>query len=305
MSGLYYLHGILLPNGSWIKVLDEASPGFTHEELVGYAAGSPVPSYRGGFSVRPKLEFTTSQVKTILDTCGLWGYDASAGNCDLYYRLGKSHSHREAAAEPDHLQIRYTRAFLYWTKLSASEGKAATVTCTIVPTSDGTNPPVVPISAAIPTELVAGEYYGLSKFFLNGAEEDEVTEWELDMGVVLDEFAGGGGDYLTYIGVARHNPVFSLPNKDLSALVDLTINGLAITSLSVYLRQRQQNKSVGVALATASHIKISGSGGMAWFEGISGGSEKAADGRIKLGMTTSSASLVHPLSISTASAITN
>lgn len=212
----YYLHGILLPTGAWISQLTDTTPASNVQQIVEYAAGAAVPSFRGAHGARPDVSFTSTQIGTILAACGMWGADLSAGNCDLFYRQGANLSTRAALATSSHLRIRAVRAMLYWESITAKQGDLATIRCRLVPTFDGINPPLVATgSTTIASQPLAVAPYTLGPVALNGVALDALAGWTLSLNPTLNEKASGGDSWTSFCGISRHDPVLEIQPENL------------------------------------------------------------------------------------------
>ena len=144
---------------------------------------------------------------------GLLGYDASAGNTDLHYRSGTNLSTRASTG----LRIRLLQAILYWTQLQARQGEAAEISCSIVPTYDGTNAPMTPAGAtAVPAlSPLPQEYYTLGPVAINGSGVDGVTDWSLDLGAKTRVEMTDGEPYPSWCGIESHEPVLTVNTRTL------------------------------------------------------------------------------------------
>lgn len=308
MAAKYYLHGIQLPDGTWITQLTDTTPTPNINYLTEYSAGEVVPSFRGAQGAKPEITFTTPQIKTILDACGMIGASQAAGNVDLYYREAVNLGTRTAIAVAQHMRLRCVKAFLHWTRISAQQDQPATIACRLVPTFDGTTVPLVAISnAAIAAQGLASEQYTLGPVQLNAAAIGGVTGWDLELNPTLSEEASDGEDFLSWVGVERHDPVLSVTPRRLADWATAGLSGLALTAAVFYLRKRQPDLVRVYTDATAGHIKFSAVDnpcGMATIEQITGGAPQPAQGRLRCGFRISTAATAYPLTVDTASAIT-
>jgi hypothetical protein len=303
----YYLHGILLPSGEWISQLTDTTPSHNVQKIVEYAAGSLVPSFRGAHGARPDVTFTSTQLGTILAATGLWGAAYAATNVDLFYRLGSNLGTRAALASSAHLRIRAVRSVLYWDRISAKQGDLATISCRLVPTFDGTNPPLVATgSLAIATQPLAVAPYTLGPVKLNGVSLDAIAGWDLALNPEINEKASGGDSWTSFCGINRHNPVLTVTPEDLGNWATIGHTGLQLTSLVAYLRKKSADLVTNVANGTAEHIAFSATDnpcGIATIENSSGGIGSPATASIQCGLRVTNAATTHPLTLSVVSTI--
>lgn len=303
----YYLHGILLPTGAWISQLTDTTPASNVQQIVEYAAGAAVPSFRGAHGARPDVSFTSTQIGTILAACGMWGADLSAGNCDLFYRQGANLSTRAALATSSHLRIRAVRAMLYWESITAKQGDLATIRCRLVPTFDGINPPLVATgSTTIASQPLAVAPYTLGPVALNGVALDALAGWTLSLNPTLNEKASGGDSWTSFCGISRHDPVLEIQPENLGCWSAIGAGGLALTAVAAYLRKKAADLTTNVADGVAGHIGFASADnpcGMATVEQSGGGIGDPATATIRCGLRISTATTGHPLTVSVATAI--
>ncbi|HUX14942.1 MAG TPA: hypothetical protein VMW52_00630, partial [Phycisphaerae bacterium] len=256
----WYLHGLLLPDASWIGQLEDTTPASNVEYITSYAAGAVVPSFRGGRGAVPDITFTTPQIKKILDACGFTGAGYSASYIDLFYRKAKNLNSREPIASEVHQVVRARRCLLYWQTLRASQGQPATLACRILPTFDGTNPPLAGVgSQAIAANLLVSEEFTLGPTKLNGgAWVDGVQEFTLELNPQMNEKASDGQVYPTFAGIRQHDPVITLRGPDVEYWNTIGVAGLQITALASYLRRMQPDQNAAYSDASAQHVKLTG-----------------------------------------------
>lgn len=305
----YYLHGILLPGATWIGQLTDTTPAANIEFLTDYASGSAiVPSFRGAHGARPDISFTSPQIKTILDATGLTGVAYAANNVDLFYRKGTVLGTRDAIGGGTHLLVRARRSFFYWTQIEASQDAAASISCRIVPTFDGTNAPIVGLgSQNIAANLLAAQEYTLGPVKPNGTPIDGVQSWTLSLNPDVNAKASDGESFWSFFGVRRHDPVLSVYTPDLDRWVSIGTGGLQITTLTAYLRKKKIDSTSNEADGSAVHIKFTGADnpcGLATLMDTSGGVTDEAALGLNIGLRISAADTAYPLTLSTASAIT-
>jgi len=307
MTKKFYLHGILLPSGAWISQLTDTTPAAAVEQICEYAAGAYVPSFRGGHGAVPEITFTSPQLKTVLDLCGLAGADLSAGNVDLFYRAATNLGTRAAIGDGAHIRIRAVRAMMTWDQITARQNQLATIGCRIIPTFDGTTPPLVGLgSQTIAANLLASQAYTLGPVKLNGAWIDGSIDWTLNLNPKPNDEASDGDAYISWAGVERHDPVLSVTPRDLGHWETIGVGGLQVTACLAYLRKKSADLVGNVADANAEHILFSGTDnpcGMATLEQSSDGSDGAAQIALRVGLRISDAASAHPLTLNTATAI--
>lgn len=268
-SSQYRLHGILLPNSSWITSLTDITPAPNAQHFSAMAAGDVVPSFRGGHGSSPDIQFRSPQIKTILDATGMTGYDMSGGNCDLYYRLVTPYGTREAIGDSDHLRLRLVRGLLTWDEISASQDALAEISCRIIPTYDGTTAPLTPLgSQTIPAQFSNTTFFGLGPIEINdgGSYVGGLENWRFSLNPQLNIVRSDGEPYPSFVSIESHDPILTATTGHVANWTTMGAQGLALTVLDFWLRKRTFDDTGHVADATAQHIKFTGGSGLATVE---------------------------------------
>ena len=307
LTHLDYLYGLVLP-GATINSLTDCTPAANLAALQVYAGGSPLPTMQAGFGAAPAIEFTTPQVHTILGLCGLGGADLSGGNCDLYYRRSTHLAGRAAMSSAVHLRLRAVRALLYWTEISARGKEPATIRCRLVPTFDGSNPPLVPAAGAtIPAAAPAVEVYGLGRCSINGAAVAGVDGWTLSLNPRLVERPDSGEDFPVFAAVENHNPALSIDTPDLDQWAAAGVTGAALngtTGAVAYLQKRRADTGGGYAWDTQNHIRLTGLYGLASIGQGRGGDKGPASLALQVAFRVNNLTAAHALTVERDVAIT-
>lgn len=293
-------YGILLPNGNWISELTDITPAANLQHMFGRQAAGAVPDFRSGFGARPEIAFTTPQLKTVLDACGLFGYDMSGGNCDVYYRAGTNLAQDAALGSSAHLRMRCVRALLYWTGITARQDGQADIACRIVPTYDGTNPPFVCLDdQVIPSCALAQEYFTLGPIKMNGAWIGGLENVRIDLAPTVNIKASDGEAYASWAGVEDHDPIVTAETTAIELWDTVAIDGLPLTALLAYLRRLKPDEPGTYADGDAQHICFTGVDGMATPES----NDQAGTLTLRIGLRRSNCSSAHVMSVNTATTI--
>jgi hypothetical protein len=301
---LDYLYGISLPSGVLISELEDCTPKPNIELLTAMCAGDTLPQFIGGHGANPQVDFRTPQIKSILTACGLSFYSGAAGNTDLHYRSGTNLAGRAASG----LRIRLLQAAMYWSQLQAKQGEAASISCAIMPTFDGTNAPMTAAGATAVATMSAlpQEYYTLGPVSINGAAVAGVEGWTLDMATKPEVKASDGESYPSWCGFDNQTPVLSISTNTLASWATVGVGGLALATggLVFYLRAKALDSAGCVANAVAQHIKFTAAAGMVFVDQNSGGAGSPAACTLKVALRKAAPTDAHCLTLSTASAIT-
>lgn len=309
----YYLHGIELPSGAWITDLTDTTPATNTEYITEFAAGQFVPSFRGAQSVKPDVGFTTTQIKTILDACGMAGANYAGSNVDLYYRKAINRSTREAIGAAVHLRLRLNYSLLYWERITAAQGQLSQIACRLLGCFDGTNPPIIPAGG----QPIGGQQtftlpYVLGPVSLNLAaaglvQVPSLNGWTLELNPTIDEEPSDGEDFISWAGIQQHDPVLTCTPRDQAYWDSIGIDGKQVTAAEFFLRKRQADSTRVYANGVAEHVKFSGADapcGLATVENATGGQPEASQLNLRVGFRISAAASAHPLTVSTGSLIT-
>lgn len=298
-STLHRLHGILLPSGAWITALTDNTASPNAELFSAMAASDVLPSFRGAHGSTPDIRFTTHQVKTVLDVCGLGFYDMSGGNCDLYYRQDTPYGMREAVGDSDHVRLRCVRGIMFWDEISADQDNLATISCRIIPTWNGSTAPMIPLgSQTIPAEWYNTTFFGLGPIEINdgGSFVGALESWRFSPGTTPNIVRSDGEPYASFVGIETQDPVLTAVTGHFSHWTSIGHTGLALTSLDWWLRKRTADDTGSVADGTSEHIKFVGGSGLATVA-----SSSMKNMSLRFGLRRSSGT--YPITVDTTAAI--
>lgn len=299
----HYLHGLLLPSAVFISELTDTTPKTNTDFITGFAAGHPQPLFKGVRGQRPDVTFRTPMVATALNAMGLFGYDASGGNTDLYYKKAADFGSRTAAASSAHKRLRATQGLLYWRSLRVSHQQDAELDCRLCLTWDGTNNPIVPAgSTALAGTSVGVEWFTLGPVMVNGSQLPGVQEVSIDLRLNVHERGSDGEIWPTFANIRDCNPIVTVKTLELDPWSALGLAGQPITSLIVYLRKKAANGH-NVANATTEHISFTATNGIEVPDDIGAGANNEAMTTIPFEIAAPNAA-GNVFTISTATAIT-
>jgi hypothetical protein len=302
LTSLEYLYGILMPNATMIGELTDCTPSAGVQLLMAKAAGDTLPSFVSSHGLSPAISFRTPALKTVLDACGLWGYNMSGGNCDLHYRSATNLSTRGTSGT----RIRAINALMYWTSLSARQNGLAEISCNIQPVFDGTNAPMTAAgSIAVPTAVLAQEHFTLGPVFVNGSQIGGIQDINVDLGVKMNIKSGDGENYPSWCGIDEHSPVVTITAPRVGLWANFTPEGTALSALSFGLRRKLLDSASNASNASAVHILFTATGGGAIFlDPANGGINDPANCTLKIHLRRSAIGTSHCLSVATTSTLT-
>jgi len=273
-ASVFYPHAIDLDAGTnVISELTDVTPAINSQDIVEYSAAETAPMYGGSFGAIPDINFTTPQIKTILDLIDTEGVskDLSAANVDLWYRKGAASGSRTATATLAHERYRLTtNAMMILGSLEASQGAVATVRTRLLPIWDGSTVPMVFTgSLALSGTSAASEFFTLGKVDLNGTDIGAVQSLSIDYQVEMEEVQDSGEPYISYGAIRRFAPRVTITTRDTTLLGTYGVAGTALTASDFYFRKLNANGNV-VADVTAGHIKLNATAGVIRAREISG-----------------------------------
>lgn len=303
VPSLKYLNRLVLPTpATTIYELNDATPKANLEELLGMAAGSPEPLFKGVKGAKPDIAFDSPQVATLLGLLNTGGAapfasDQSGGNVDLWYQDSTQLGARTAATALSHQRFRATKSFIYWNRISARHQQDASISCRLVPIWDGTNPPLQALGAlALPTgSPTGGERFTMGPIEINGVQLAGVQEWNLSSGMKANEEGSEGELYTSFGGLDTTNPVLELSGRTIDWW-NTYGPATGLTSLVFYLIQKSATGNT--PNATPSHIKFTASVGTVLTDQTSG-----TKSQTKLRVSIAAPSGANSLTVNTASAI--
>jgi len=298
---VYVLHGVQLPSSVYLGQVTDGGVVSEADVQASYSAGHVTPLFRCLMGSSPSIDFTTSQLATLLAAVGQYGADLSAGNVDLLYRKVTNFGTRSALNATDGYRFRASEAMAVIRSLSAQHRGLASAQVGIIPVYDGSNAPIVPAgSVAMSGTPSASELYTLGPVVINGTQIDGCQGWNLDFGINVVQEGDDGNIYNTHAHVEQVDPSISFESLEVDDLWSYGFTGTNLTSFAVYLRKK--SRTGNVADGTSQHIKISGTLGQVVPENTRGGGNRRADSGAKLFITSADSS-TDPLTITVASAI--
>lgn len=268
MTQVFYAHGLVTPNAN-ITQLRAPAASYAIQQLVQMSSGDYAPSYAGGITSAPALPFSTSDIRTALtlfdsDEAHTKGrnvsYDGSAGNTDLLYRMGEAYGVREDLATATHEQLRYTKAFLVWDTITATQGGVAEMACRLFATHDGTNKPLTQTQAAITLNPAIASLFTLGPISINGTAYDGLQRMTWSNNLALELIADSGNPFVSYAAVRAYSPTIRAVVRNAALHRTITNTGLAITAYAQYLRQLE-DADITYDDNESKHIKFTATNG--------------------------------------------
>ena len=272
--------------------------------------GAVYPTFGSLVAGAPAATFDTSELKTLLDECGLTGMLIDDGGTGagvlLYAQKATLGGTRDAVAAGTHVKWTIANGLLYLQSLDLPHQGTARLTAAISAIKSGATAPVSFSSSA---NLPSGVYpAGTAKWTLgpvkfNTTTIDGLNSARIDFGVAIEAVAADSDVYPTHVFIRSINPVITLTGMHVDVVGTLTVDGAYYTASQVVLYAKKRDEGgTFVSDATAEHIKFTlGKCRVDW-------DSVAGDPRsVTMRITpwyTAGASPVSPITIATASAIT-
>lgn len=219
-------------------------------------------------AVKPRINFSTKDIATYLDACGIDGLAIDGSHLwkGNYAKLAPGGT--VVGSTTDRINT-VNQGVMYFKSINAPYNKAAILNAGVIPTFDGTNKPCV-FSAATGDAVTrdTNAYFG-GKVDFNGTAVIN-QGWNFELNPTYSAVGSDvGGIYETEVVLMQRAPKFVIPNFDLSLLNSLgPLEGLAAATVSFYLRKQTVNGGGAIADATASHTKLSCAVAGAYIENI-------------------------------------
>lgn len=268
----YYPHSIRLPSPE-ITHFSSVSPSMNYSIAMQSVAGQAAPCFVGVSNANPAIEFTTQQLKSVLDTCTTSALckDLSGGTVELYYRAGKPMEIREDIATAVHARAQLAAsAMLYWSGINVTQGEVAEISASLVTAKRGVAEPLVWTGdVALPAVAGCQNLYGLGPCYLNDTLMTGVTGVSINNNVQLEPVRSDGEKTNTYIGIRSFHPQVELQTNDLDEITGATFGGDEFTTLVVYLR-RMISAGIYDDTANSTHIKLTFHGGLKTVDRVTG-----------------------------------
>ena len=242
----------------------DVTPEFNFEESSYIAPGATFPGFTGIESKDPKVESSTTQIKTVLDAMAFEQISIAFGAAaDLEYQKGKNLEGREPPNQPLHTRVRALLSMFYWRSIKANESGFAKLDFSWNTVTDGINPPLVTSNNVMLTTLpFVDQLYRTGPVILTAIINGVSTTYEIcndgwtwDNNITMKKKRCAGLTSYSYIAVENAEPKVTIPTENVAEALSF-FEGSPVVSIDCYLRRAQQGGE-NVDPATAQHIKLS------------------------------------------------
>jgi len=191
------------------------SGGITQEMLQGGGVIDPFNAITVGS--KPRLTYTTTDIKTYLDACGISGL-AITGSAIFYAYWRQMADGATFTGGANDTLATINKGVMHINSIGGGLNKIATLSSTVIPTYDATNLPV-----AITTNATAPTITRDDTAFIGGPMSINGTfiptqGWTLDLGANYQVTGADGLIYDTEAFLVSRAPKFTIPNFNLQLL---------------------------------------------------------------------------------------
>ena len=302
ISNWYYLKSLVFPSGTEITQITDATPAANLEPMQEFASGVPVPLFTGHAGGSPAIDFTTPQIKTLLNELGGdFVIDTSAGNLDLDFDKGVQHGYRAGA---NGRRFRCAQAMVYLLSIDATHNQRATARVRIVPTWDGSaNPPMQPLAAVTPGGTsVAEEHFTLGPVELNAAQILGVLGWTFDLNPTVTPEGSDGEPYPTAVDMETIAPSLTVRTRSADIWDTVTADGLAIATSLTWVLRRRERGGINYADTDLQHVVFTAAKGTLGMDNTSGSLSNKSETQLRAIFESASAAVM-PVIFDTAAAL--
>jgi hypothetical protein len=261
VPAIYRLSSIVTPAGTIHQIQDSAVDAGIEEMLVGGSAMTD-PTYSAVGIAKPMITFSTTAVATALGVSAFAAYPIT-GAMTLYFAAVAPGGIISASSV--HLKLSISSGLLVPKSIEARQGKEpAKIDYEIYPlSSDGlTSPFTITTGQTLPTQTGVSELFTIGPASLNATAFNAVQSLKWEFGMKCEIVFGDGEPFPTFAGITQRKPKGTIEGVDMTAVSGFGLSGTALTSFATYLRKTTKG-ALRVAAATAQHIKMSGTAGMA------------------------------------------
>ncbi len=302
VSAIHHLHSIVSASPSLtFTQLTNCTPTPGISTMTERGAGGVNPQFIGVVEARPVISFDTTQLATLLNSCGIYGVGLT-GNTDHYLKKAIKNGTREANASTVHQRLRMASSFLRWTQLSADHNGKGSASCEIIACWNGSADPVVAAgNVALAGTTAATEFFGCGPIAINEVALDGVKSISVDLAQNLTEESSNSVPWLEWIGVDTVTPVITIESLAQGAWASFGLGGAPLTDFAAYLR-RYENKAVRYADGNSEHILFGAASGLIVLDELPASETGPARTRIRIALNEPSPGSA-PLSVTTGVAI--
>lgn len=234
------------------------------KSMIEYPGGHTDPMFRANQSQQPTIDFTTSELATLLATVTLAGLAITSGSPLVTWFKKASTTGNVARASAVHRKITVNLAILHWSKITLPHNGRGDASCIITAGYDGTNEPFVYAgTTALSGNLTATEFFGAGPVSINGVSIPGIKSIDIDSGIKLTQESSDSEVYDTFVGIERReNPSVTIKTMENVNWATYGLNGTALNgSTGLVCYGRKYSATGRVANGTVEHLKFIGLNG--------------------------------------------
>ena len=228
--------------------------------------------------VQPLATFTSTQIKTVIDTCGIIGKKIDATNIlKIYFQQYDLGGTRKTGSTL--MMMTVNSGLLVPTTITLEDGQPGEAALELHAVWDGTNKPfVISTGVAAPAAPIPTEFFTTGPIQLNGVATEGVQTITLDFGNSVIKKGGDGEVYDTFVAIDKRAPKITYTLTDVTLANTQTIDGVGQSaSDSIVYFTKMAAGGTRVADVTAEHIKITIDDGYLCWLAAQGADEGPAD----------------------------
>lgn len=283
---------IQLPGPAYISQITNQTINMNIEEETGYGSANVHPLLSAVIGQVPTIDFSTTQIATVLANAPLIGAGISA-SAAFFWKLAAT-TGSVARASASHLKTTMTLGYIHWTQISLQHDSVGSIDTEITVGYDGTNEPLIPAgSQTLPSNVTDTERFVVGPVHINGAQlgANTIKSVTIESGVELDIEGGDGIVWPTQIALRLTKPIITVVTNEVSPIITTGVDGVALNGsngIVAYGRKLTKNQAGGVtrvANGTAQHLSFTGLNGHYWVESQSADGNTPAQTTIRAVLT--------------------
>lgn len=240
----YKLDLIGFPSSNYVKQITDSSVMSGLNTVTESPAGHRYPMFLANDLIQPSLEFSSTQLKTLLGLIPPGGIGIAA--VTPYFKAAAA-TGNVARATTSHYKTQFNNVVACVQSIELNTQGPARARVQIMPSYDGTNAPVVYTgSVALPVSLVATELFTLGPTAINGTAVSGVKSVTINFGVQLVPEQTDGEQYPTFVHIDRIAPTVRIQTIAAVNWATYGLGGLALngtTGWATFARRYEADKS--------------------------------------------------------------
>lgn len=258
VSGVSYLDKIVTTSTNMtLQSLSNASLNANIQSLIERGAGEILPNFLSTLSQKPAIEFTTTELDTVLTACGHVGTAIATGT--FWIKTGAT-AGRVARATTSHQKVACTTGLMYWDRIRLPHNGPGEIDTRIITVWDGTNNPfILTGSSALSGTVAATNHFRAGPCKINGSAVGAIQEITVNNQVQIEEASGDGDVLTTYASVKTCETIIEVRTLNMINWgSSITYDGIALDGSNGFMFWARKHSADNqmVANATEEHISF-------------------------------------------------